>query len=95
MEADSLATESELRTLSEDKIRAEGEKKRLLMQISDAEAAGTEAETQREILGKAIKENEVYKHECTAAVCSRNVGEFPNVSYTDSAACTNEYETEI
>ena len=31
MEADALATESELRTLSEDKIRAEGEKKRLLM----------------------------------------------------------------
>ncbi|MBR2041690.1 MAG: chromosome segregation protein SMC [Oscillospiraceae bacterium] len=58
MEADSLATESELRTLAEDKIRAEGEKKRLLMQISDAEAAGTEAETQREILGKAIKEAE-------------------------------------
>ena len=58
MEADSLATESELRTLSEDKIRAEGEKKRLLMQISDAEAAGTEAETQRNILGKAIKDAE-------------------------------------
>jgi len=56
MEADSLATESELRTLSEDKIRAEGEKKRLLMQISDAEAAGTEAETQRNILNKAIEE---------------------------------------
>ena len=58
MEADSLATESELRTLSEDKIRAEGEKKRLIMQISDAEAAGTEAETQKEILGKAIAEAE-------------------------------------
>ncbi len=58
MEADSLATESELRTLSEDKIRAEGEKKRLLIQISDAEAAGTEAETQRNILGKAIKDAE-------------------------------------
>ena len=58
MEADSLATESELRTLAEDKIRAEGEKKRLLIQISDAEAAGTEAETQRNILGKAIKDAE-------------------------------------
>ncbi|MBQ7124251.1 MAG: chromosome segregation protein SMC [Oscillospiraceae bacterium] len=58
MEADALATESELRTLSEDKIRAEGEKKRLLMQISDAQAAGTEAETQRGILGKAISEAE-------------------------------------
>ena len=65
MEADSLATESELRTLSEDKIRAEGEKKRLLMQISDAEAAGTEAETQRNILGKAIKdaENRISEYE--------------------------------
>ena len=58
MEADSLATESELRTLSEDKIRAEGEKKRIMMQISDAEAAGTEAETQRVILGKAIADAE-------------------------------------
>lgn len=58
MEADALATESELRTLSEDKIRAQGEKKRLLMQISDAEAAGEEAETQRNILGKAIKDAE-------------------------------------
>ena len=58
MEADSLATESELRTLSEDKIRAEGEKKRLLMQISDAQAAGTEAETQRGIFEKAIAEAE-------------------------------------
>ncbi len=58
MEADSLATESELRTLSEDKIRAEGEKKRLIMQISDAEAAGSEAETQRSVLGKAIAEAE-------------------------------------
>ncbi|MBQ6877181.1 MAG: chromosome segregation protein SMC [Oscillospiraceae bacterium] len=65
MEADALATESELRTLSEDKIRAEGEKKRLLMQISDAEAAGSEAETQREILGKAIKdaENRISEYE--------------------------------
>ena len=58
MEAEALATESELRTLSEDKIRAEGEKKRLLIQISDAEAAGTEAETQRNILGKAIADAE-------------------------------------
>ncbi len=58
MEADSLATESELRTLSEDKIRAEGEKKRLLMQISDAEAAGEEAETQKNILQKAIADAE-------------------------------------
>ncbi len=58
MEADSLATESELRTLSEDKIRAEGEKKRLLMQISDAEAAGSEAETQRTILENAIADSE-------------------------------------
>ncbi|MBQ5667106.1 MAG: chromosome segregation protein SMC, partial [Oscillospiraceae bacterium] len=58
MEAEALATESELRTLSEDKIRAEGEKKRLLIQISDAEAAGTEAETQRSILGKAISDAE-------------------------------------
>ncbi|MBQ7874640.1 MAG: chromosome segregation protein SMC [Oscillospiraceae bacterium] len=65
MEADSLATESELRTLAEDKIRAEGEKKRLLMQISDAEAAGEEAETQRNILGKAIKdaENRIAEYE--------------------------------
>ncbi|MBP1575113.1 MAG: chromosome segregation protein SMC [Oscillospiraceae bacterium] len=65
MEADSLATESELRTLAEDKIRAEGEKKRLLMQISDAEAAGTEAETQKNILGKAIKdaENRIAEYE--------------------------------
>ena len=65
MEADSLATESELRTLSEDKIRAEGEKKRLLMQISDAEAAGSEAETQRNILNKAIldAENRVAEYE--------------------------------
>lgn len=54
MEADSLATESELRTITEDKIRAEGEKKRLLMQIGDAEAAGEEAEIQKEILNKAI-----------------------------------------
>lgn len=58
MDADSLATESELRTLSEDKIRAEGEKKRLLMQISDAEAAGSEAETQRTILENAIADAE-------------------------------------
>ncbi len=58
MEADSLATESELRTLSEDKIRAEGEKKRILMQISDAEAAGEEAETQKDILNKAIADAE-------------------------------------
>ena len=58
MEADSLATESELRTLSEDRIRAEGEKKRLLIQISDAEAAGSEAETQRTVLGKAIEDAE-------------------------------------
>ena len=58
MDADSLATESELRTLSEDKIRAEGEKKRLLMQISDAESAGSEAETQRNIFGKAIADAE-------------------------------------
>lgn len=56
MDADSLATESELRTLSEDKIRAEGEKKRLLMQISDATAAGSEAETQRTILENAIED---------------------------------------
>ena len=65
MEADSLATESELRTLAEDKIRAEGEKKRLLMQISDAEAAGTEAETQKNILEKAISdaENRISEYE--------------------------------
>ena len=69
MEADSLATESELRTLSEDKIRAEGEKKRLIMQISDAEAAGSEAETQRNILGKAIKdaENRIAEYEKLSA----------------------------
>lgn len=58
MDAESLATESELRTVSEDKIRAEGEKKRLLMQISDAEAAGSEAETQKGILFKATADAE-------------------------------------
>lgn len=58
MDAENLATESELRTASEDKIRAEGEKKRILMQISDAEAAGSEAETQRSILEKAIADAE-------------------------------------
>ncbi len=72
MEADSLATESELRTLSEDKIRAEGEKKRLLMQISDAEAAGTEAETQRNILGKAIKDAENRIDEYEKLLSERN-----------------------
>ncbi|MBR3611011.1 MAG: chromosome segregation protein SMC [Oscillospiraceae bacterium] len=72
MEADSLATESELRTLAEDKIRAEGEKKRLLMQISDAEAAGTEAETQREILGKAIKDAESRIEEYEKLSAERN-----------------------
>ena len=58
LDAEILATESELRTAGEDKIRAEGEKKRLLMQISDAEAAGSEAETQRAILQKAIADAE-------------------------------------
>ena len=72
MEADALATESELRTLSEDKIRAEGEKKRLLIQISDAEAAGTEAETQRSILGKAIKDAESRISEYEKLLAERN-----------------------
>ncbi len=54
LDAQILATESELRTAGEDRIRAEAEKKRILMQISDAEAAGSEAETQKSILQKAI-----------------------------------------
>lgn len=58
LDAEALATESELRTVSEDKIRAEGEKKRLLMQISDAKAAGSEAEAQRGVLTKAASEAE-------------------------------------
>ena len=85
MEADSLATESELRTLSEDKIRAEGEKKRLLMQISDAEAAGTEAETQREILEKAIKDAESRAAEYEKLSAERN-GKKEEISAKVSAA---------
>ncbi len=72
MDADSLATESELRTISEDRIRAEGEKKRLLIQISDAEAAGTEAETQRGILDKAIAEAESRYNEYSALLESKS-----------------------
>ncbi len=72
MDAEDLATESELRTVSEDRIRAEGEKKRLLIQISDAEAAGSEAETQRGILGKAIAEAESRHKEYSSLLESKN-----------------------
>ena len=72
MDAEALATESELRTVSEDRIRAEGEKKRLLMQISDAESAGTEAETQRNILGKAVADAESRRGEYSALLENKN-----------------------
>ena len=58
LDADILATESELRTVGEDKIRAESEKKHITIQLSDAEAAGSEAEAQRKKLEKDISEAE-------------------------------------
>lgn len=65
LDADLLATDSELRTAGEDRIRAEGEKKRIEMQISDAKAAGEEAENQKIILNKAIIDAEKRKTEFT------------------------------
>ncbi len=47
LSADMLATESEQKAAAEDKIRAEGEHKRLTMQLADVVAAGEEADRQR------------------------------------------------
>lgn len=66
LNADILATESELRTVSEDRIRAEGEKKRLSMQLSDAESAGSTAEAQRQKLQNDISGAEKRIEEFTA-----------------------------
>lgn len=54
LDASCLATDSELRTVSDDKIRAEGEKKRLDMQIRSAKADGAQADEQRKKLDENL-----------------------------------------
>ena len=66
MNADILATDSELRTVNDDKIRAEGEKKRITMQLSDAERAGSDAEAQSKKLREDISGAEKRIGEFTA-----------------------------
>ena len=86
LNADILATESELRTVSEDRIRAEGEKKRLSMQLSDAESAGSTAEAQRQKLQNDISGAEKRIEEFTALLEKSSKAKVELVSESEKIA---------
>ena len=83
LEADALATDSEQKAAAEDRIRAEGEKKRLTMQIGDAEAAGEEAARQRAEIGEKLADAHRRAENCTAqtsGITERRAGESAEIA---------------